>query len=496
VGICKSGTQTCVASPDHTSASWSACTGVVLPKTRDCSSNLDNDCNGAQDNMETGFCKCTPNSTQQCAGSNTGVCRSGTQTCLLSTDHTTSSWGSCAGVILPGPRNCSSANDNDCNGTADNLESSFCKCAPGATQACSGSSTGICRPGTKTCNASADGTTSDWGTQCVGQVLPATRNCASTADNDCNGTADNLETAFCTCSVGASQKCPGNNTGICNSGTQTCTAGTGTSAWGPCIGVVTPRARDCSSTSDNDCNGTADNLESSFCTCAVGATQSCGSTTINYCGTNVTNTGACHAGTSTCVTANGNTTSTWGACQGAQGPTTEICSPQATSDLDCDGVVGDGCRTLVTAVTPDTNWSCNGGTLPPNPSDAMITGGPDVNGNYEAGWKFVSSFKTWGQSNFDTSLVKMQRCNCANGHTIVFGQPGATTVNCPVFCAAEGDFGYVSTVAKPGYDQLWKIQWGAGIPHMILLAGVSQALFCTTGCNCTFTGYYVMKSCF
>jgi hypothetical protein len=60
-------------------------------------------------------------------------------------------------------------------------------CAPGATRACYGGpagteGVGLCQPGTQTC--AADG--ASWGA-CAGEVLPQAENCATLADEDCDG---------------------------------------------------------------------------------------------------------------------------------------------------------------------------------------------------------------------------------------------------------------------------------------------------------------------
>jgi len=59
-------------------------------------------------------------------------------------------------------------------------------CAPGTTQACYSGPTGteghgICKAGTQTCAADGE----SWG-PCVGEVLPATENCATPEDDDCD----------------------------------------------------------------------------------------------------------------------------------------------------------------------------------------------------------------------------------------------------------------------------------------------------------------------
>lgn len=169
------------------------------PKPRDCTSSLDNDCNGTADNQENAHCKCKAGTAQACGSPQVGIgiCKAGSQSCELSSDKTTSDWAACTGAITSKARDCTSSADNDCNGTADSQETSYCKCTVGMTEPCQGNSTspavGICKYGTQSCIASSDKSTSSWSTSCVGSVGPKTRDCASITDNDCNGTPDNQD---------------------------------------------------------------------------------------------------------------------------------------------------------------------------------------------------------------------------------------------------------------------------------------------------------------
>jgi hypothetical protein len=49
-----------------------------------------------------------------------GICRAGYRTCSVGPNKTTASWTACSGSVAPGPRNCASPADNDCDGKADN----------------------------------------------------------------------------------------------------------------------------------------------------------------------------------------------------------------------------------------------------------------------------------------------------------------------------------------------------------------------------------------
>ena len=241
-GKCASGTQTCEAADGGTA--WGACTGQKTPAGRDCTSAADNDCDGKADDTECG--PCTPGATQSCytglAGTaGVGVCKAGTQTCALS--GSVAAWGSCTGEVTPAAtHNCSSAADNDCNGKADDTECG--PCVAGATESCySGPAgtegQGICHGGTETCVL--NGVTTSWNNTCDGQVTPAAISCGSSADNDCDGTAD-IDDAACQCSPGygpnSTQACT--ITDYCGSGAITCNAGSTSSSWSACSGPTVP----------------------------------------------------------------------------------------------------------------------------------------------------------------------------------------------------------------------------------------------------------------
>jgi len=144
-------------------------------KSRDCTSSLDNDCNGTPDNQETTYCTCVVGNPQACQEhpgyDGKGICKAGTQTCAASGDKTTSSWGPCSGSVGPSTRNCTTSADNDCNGTADSLETAYCQCPSGQTQSCLPA--GMCTAGSQTCATSSDKATTAWGA-CTGYTGPTT----------------------------------------------------------------------------------------------------------------------------------------------------------------------------------------------------------------------------------------------------------------------------------------------------------------------------------
>jgi hypothetical protein len=157
VGQCRLGTSVCAAGVAG------ECTGVVTPAERDCSSSLDNDCDGAPDNSPDQTCPCDPSvGPGDCPDSypNVGRCRAARRVCLGSTaDNLSSYWAECVGGVAPGSPDCRSSEDNDCDGQADD-QSDRCECPPGATQACGSASCS----GTRACLTVDDWQGSFWGT--------------------------------------------------------------------------------------------------------------------------------------------------------------------------------------------------------------------------------------------------------------------------------------------------------------------------------------------
>ncbi len=132
-------------------------------------------------------CECTPDSEASCytgpAGTEgVGACAAGSQTC----NAEGSDYGACTGDVTPVAEDCSTAADDDCDGEANE----GCLCVPGSNAACYTGpietvGVGACAAGLMTCDA----TGSAYG-PCTGEILPATESCATAADDDCDGVAN------------------------------------------------------------------------------------------------------------------------------------------------------------------------------------------------------------------------------------------------------------------------------------------------------------------
>jgi hypothetical protein len=148
-------------------------------------------------------------------------------------------------------------------------------------------------------------------------IFPGNPEVCDGKDNDCNGDIDDGIQCDGTCTDGQTQPCGLWDTGECEFGTTECINGN----WGPCTGEVGPKPEVCDG-KDNDCDGTVD--DGIDCSCEDGSTDTCGESDI----------GECALGTLNCVDG------VWGPCQGAIGPTQEICDDK---DNDCDGKTDNDC---------------------------------------------------------------------------------------------------------------------------------------------------------
>ncbi|MCK6551185.1 SBBP repeat-containing protein [Myxococcota bacterium] len=134
-------------------------------------------CNGLDDNCNSVADEGNPGGGVACTTGLSGMCASGSTACFAGGVVCNQTFASTAEV-------CDSL-DNDCDGASD--EGNVCGCVPGTTQPCySGAGgtlgVGICAAGVMTCNAQGSG----YGA-CTGQVVPQGENCATSADENCDG---------------------------------------------------------------------------------------------------------------------------------------------------------------------------------------------------------------------------------------------------------------------------------------------------------------------
>ncbi len=429
------GSRTCGAS-----CSWSVC----APPAETCN-GVDDDCNGAADDVF----ECIQGATEACT---TSCGSAGMRTCSA-----TCGWGACEA-----PGEVCNGLDDDCNGTADDTFA----CVAGSTTDC-----------TTTCGST--GTITCDGTTCMpGACVPPAEGCTG-ADDDCDGSID--ESAECT--AGETTSCM---TTCGSTGTRTCSS--------MCIfGSCTPPVEVCNG-ADDDCDARVDE---DF-TCVPGSTGSCGTS----CGTSGTRTctsscewgsctppieacnGAdddcdtmcdeaftCCAGTSGSCTTSCGTTGTrtcsascgWSACS----PPAEVCNGV---DDDCNGACDDGVGTCCAGRTGTCtttcgstgsrvcNSSCGWGTCSP-PMEACSGADDDCDGNIDEGF----ACSPGEEGTCTTSCGSMGTTTC--GGSCTFGSCMAPTETCNGVdddcdgttdegCGACGSCTGATTVNTPGgrYD--------------------------------------------
>ncbi|MFI5301980.1 MAG: hypothetical protein ACHREM_28145 [Polyangiales bacterium] len=246
-GPCVAGTKTCVPTPDGSNVQWNPCSGQVGPKPRDCTSPIDNDCDGKADNTECG--SCTSGATQVCydgtmGTQGVGACKAGTQTCIVSGGSTT--WGLCTGEVVPAAaEDCTNAtNDANCNGEAASAE---CKCIVGQPNPAGCGATGQgCTPGAQTClNGLTGAYSACTGNKCVDFPETQTATCTSTSSvPTCTegGTICPTGTYITGCTITA---CTGSGYPSCSTGTLTGNSTTWT---------ITPDTRYLSAAGTISCN--------------------------------------------------------------------------------------------------------------------------------------------------------------------------------------------------------------------------------------------------
>jgi hypothetical protein len=225
----------------------------------------DENCNG----MLHDSCTCFNGDVRPCGPAAVGICKPSTQVCTGGTWPAT-----CPGAVTALPRDCSSTKDNDCNGTADNLDTATCKCNYLSTTVLGCPVSDPCITGNQACVLSADkGSTSVGNGTCA--VKTGTSCGSASCANDMlkpGGTCGGTVTAPTCSSGGAAAPCANNH--ACMSTTacsQTCSGSTGCTSGYYCSGGNT-----CSLQKTNGtlC-GTGIECKSNICGGRCCATQPC-----------------------------------------------------------------------------------------------------------------------------------------------------------------------------------------------------------------------------
>ena len=258
-GICKSGERRCIQPDTASTSAWSECVGATGPALGDSCDIAGDD--GNCDGTPNAGCDCVNGATVACGPpTEDGICQRGVSTCV------DAAFGPCIGAVFPEARDCRSPEDNDCDGRPDDSIDNVCTCQVGSGRACGQhpelDGFGPCRPGTQTCEVSANGTTSRFSV-CIGSVGPAAADTCNVVPNDanCNGAANDA----CDCISGARTTCAqeAGSRGPCASIMLVCT---NDGRW-PVSSCAGARVETCGNGADDDCNGEVD--DDSMCNVCV-----------------------------------------------------------------------------------------------------------------------------------------------------------------------------------------------------------------------------------
>jgi MYXO-CTERM domain-containing protein len=353
LGECAQGVMSC------DSSGTPYCKQIKNPQPEVCDGK-DNDCNGLVDDGLDVACYDGPaSSLDPTTGLPRGICQAGVSSCVELSPGT---WGmsACMGEVLPAAQESCNGLDNDCDGQVGNVPgtttplSQACYTGPSNTvDPLTGFPRGICKAGQSTCTNGAwsacavcpdtdpppwrDGLNHD---SC--EILPHTQICGTEGSPSPDATYDMTCSGViaCSCTSGTTSCYDGppatRDVGACRSGTRTCTDG----SWGSCVGQVLPKARDCSSSVDNDCNGLPDSGEaacqSTSCPLPTNELRICrvqGAERYPPTGTETIGDpmGVCRDGLRSC-----NPDGSLGECAGMIPPSPEICDGK---DNNCDGNV-------------------------------------------------------------------------------------------------------------------------------------------------------------
>jgi hypothetical protein len=300
-----------------------------------------------------------------------------------------------------------------CNNLDDDCDLQVDEDFPLKGQACNNGLLGECfRTGVYECRA--DGS----GVQCNATTpTPGTEICDG-KDNDCDGQID--EDAGCTPCVPQIEVCNGRDddcdgqidedfvSSPCGSDVGSCARGNTACVLGQvvCQGATGPTDEICDNL-DNNCDTIIDNFAEPCFTTPTGTAFTHGCNVAA--GTCV---GSCRLGSHTC------TAGSFGSCQNAIGPTTEICNYQ---DDDCDGQVDEGlANTCYDYNTCNTYPSC--GACPQAPAEVCDGKDNDCNGAIDD--------ITPGPCGTNTGECKKGTTACVGGKLVCQGEIGPQPETC------------------------------------------------------------------